>query len=432
MNRRVRFRRRGSRLGIALFLVAAFYLLLAIGVSDDLGQVLRLTSAGFLLALAALIPVLALIAQFVLPVRERSGRRAVIGRLFNYVLGDRGTVTFVRNGKPQAGEQERALRGPGVLWVDHLSAALLRTDSALTRVVGPGGLAFTEAGERLAEGFDLRRQRRRLPGSPPPAGTVASPSEVSAMALTLEGIPVSVSLSVTFMLGRRTPVRRGVVADPPPIHPLIGALRDAAYGKIVSDGDDLTWSDVPLRLVVELWRDEVKERNLDEFLADHAGVLRQIEGSILARLSDAPSEPVSESEARLLKERGVQVLEVGLSDLQIPSDIQAEQLQAWFDGWAGPIRRRLTEAGEQVQEAATRGEAEASALLLKRLTHKLGQQLQLDRSIGQRESMILVLEDMIDLCGEIPRLSSVSGQLRDMLNQVKARETDCSDEAGSL
>jgi len=426
MNRRARFRRRGSRLGIVVFLAALSYLVLLISVASSAGEAFRLTSGSTLIALIAFLPTLALISQFVLPVRDRNGRRSVFGRLLNYLLGERGTVTFVREGKPQAGEDERALRGAGVIWVDHLSATLLRTDTAMTRIVGPGGLAFTEPGEWLAEGFDLRRQRRSLAGSTPPTGSPATADEVSAMALTLDGIPVSASLSISFVLERRTSVESSDVADAPPIVPSIGALQAAAYGKMVSGDQDWSWSEIPLRLVVELWRDEVKDRNLDEFLADHSSVLAGIEAAILARLT----QETSESDLRLIKERGIRVLDVSISELQIPGEIQAEQLQAWFDAWAGPVRKQLDEAIEMEREAGIRGEAIASIMLIERLTHKMTQQLSLDHSLSQRDAIILIFEDAARLCAEVPRLSSLSVQVRDVLEQVKARDSECLEPEG--
>jgi len=423
MNRSARFRRRGSRLGIVVFLAAFAYLVLLVRVAGSIGEAFRLASGSALIALLAFLPALALISQFVLPVRDRNGRRSVFGRLLNYLLGEGGTVTFVREGKPQAAPDEMALRGAGVIWVDHLSAALLRTDTAMTRIVGPGGLAFTEPGEWLAEGFDLRRQRRWLHGSTPPAGLPATVDEVSAMALTLDGIPVSASLSITFVLERRTLVESSDKPDAPPIVPSVGALQAAAFGKMISGEHDWSWSEIPLRLVVELWRDEVKDRNLDEFLADHSSVMAGIEAAILARLT----QDSNISDLRLINERGIRILGVSVSDLQIPAEIQAEQLQAWFDGWAGPVRKQLDEAIEMVREAGIRGEAKAASMLIERLTHKMSQQLQLDHSLSPRDAIILILEDAAQLCTDLPRLSSRSAQVRDVLEQVKARSSDCSD-----
>ncbi|MFQ5931428.1 MAG: hypothetical protein ACE5MM_03370, partial [Nitrospiraceae bacterium] len=189
---------------------------------------------------------------------------------------------------------------------------------------------------------------------------------------------------------------------------------------------DLKWSDIPLKAVVELWRDEVKSRDLDTFVQDHSGVLESIQASLLSRLSaSARSTEASASAIQMMRERGIRVLEVSISDVQVPEEIQAEQLQAWFDSWAGPVRRQLDESTEMVREAGIRGEREASLILIERLTQKIEQQLQLDQSLGQRDTLILLLEDAVQLCADHPRLVPLGTRIRDILDQVRARDSEC-------
>ena len=427
MRRRRLFRQQGSRLG---FFLAVLYLALMLWVADGIPRFLQLLSAHFLLALVALFLTLALIAQFVLPVRDPAGRKAVVSRLLNYTLGERGTITFVKDGQAQgtpfgSAQGRHGQHGPGVLWVDHLCAAVLRTDRDFTRTILPGQLAFTAPGERLAEGLDLRRQQRSLESSPPPAGTPATPAEVSAMAVTRDGIPVSASLRVTFVLERKPRFNRGMIADPPPIYPSAPALQAAAYGKVIAGADGLPWGELPLRLVVEIWRELVKERDLGDFLNHPSATLAEIAAVVHDRLSSGMDRHEPRAETRLLRERGIQVLDVSIEDLELPEEIQAERLQGWFDDWAGPVHRQLAEAEAQLREAARRGEAQAGARLLTRLTHKLRQQLQLEPTPSQRDTLILVLEDAAAYCPEEPRLAHLAGRVRAVLEQVKTRDPDC-------
>ena len=418
MRRRRLFRQRGPRLGL---LLAVLYLALLIAVADAVPRFVQLLSAHFLLLLAALFLALSLVAQFVLPVRDSRARRAVVSRLLNYTLGERGTVTFVKDGRAQ---DAQGPRGPGVLWVDHLSAAVLRTDRNFTRTVLPGQLAFTDPGERLAEGLDLRRQRRSLQSSPPPAGTPASAEEISAMAVTQDGIPISASLRVSFVLERRPPFKRGTIADPPPLSPSVPALQAAAHGRVVAGADRLPWSDLPLRLVVELLREYVKERPLEDFLSHPAATVSAIATQVQERLVAGGGRSEPGDETRLLQERGIQILEVSIEGPQLPEAIQEERLDAWFDRWAGPVQKQLAEAESQLREAGRRGEAETSARLLDRLTHKLRQQLQLEPAPGPRDTLILLLEDAAEYCPEDNRLSHLAGPVRTVLEQVKARDPE--------
>jgi hypothetical protein len=118
-------------------------------------------------------------------------------------------------------------------------------------------------------------------------------------------------------------------------------------------------------------------------------------------------------------------LDVSIEDLELPEEIQAERLQGWFDDWAGPVHRQLAEAGAQLRQAARRGEAQAGARLLTRLTHKLRQQLQLEPTPSQRDTLILVLDDAAEYCPEEPRLAHLAGRVRAVLEQVKTRDPNC-------
>lgn len=405
-------RRRGTRLIVLLVVGYGAMLML---VAD---QPLRTLTTHLLIFLAAFVPALAVLAQFVLPVRQQSDRMAVVARLFSYVLGERGAVTYVKDGVPRAPAGERQRRGPGVIWVDHLSAAVLRTDADLTRTIGPGELAFTEPGEWLADGLDLRRQRRQTTGQ-------SENGSGAADALTRDGIPVSATLSVTFMLDRRTRVQRRMIADPPPIRPAPTALQAAVYGQLVGESDGIPWSELPLRLVVDLWREFIKERSLNEFLDDQQQVINQIEQRILKRLAVESDRQGGGPELRVLRERGIRVLDISITEFKLPEDIQEERLQAWYDGWSGPVRRQLAEAEALVRAAGRHGEAQASARLADRLTHKLRQQIRLQPDLSQRDSLILVLEDAAQFAAEDPKLAPLATRIRDVLEQVKARDSDC-------
>jgi hypothetical protein len=413
MNRSAIKSRRGSR---SVLIPALIYAALLVVVAGGTSQLLQLLSVHLLIFLGAFLVALAVIAQFVLPVRGSPDRMAVIARLLNYLLGERGTVTFIRDGQPRAATGERQTRGPGVIWVDHLSAGVLRTDADLTRTIGPGELAFTEQGEWLAEGLDLRRQQSE---------TRNTEADIGGLAMTRDGIPVSASLSVTFMLDRRSPLKRGSVADPPPIAPAQGALEGAVYGRVIAEEEGLSWSDIPLPLIVELWREFVKERSLNELLVDQASVLAEIEDRILARLDPDPDQKSPSPDQRMLRERGIRILSVGIEDFRLPDEIQEERLQAWFDTWAGPVRRELSGADAMVRAAHRHGEALASARLARRLTSKLRQQIRLQPGLDQRDSIILLLEDAAEFAAEEPRLAQLSNRVRDVLDEVKGRSSDC-------
>ncbi len=153
----------------------------------------------FDLAILTLFLTIVLVAQFVLPVRSAQERAIVVGRLLRYLAGLGGPVTFVHNGRAVESHGERKRKGAGVLLVDAVSGAVLRTDVEFTRAVGPG-LTFTAPGERLAEALDLRPQMRRVAARKPTTAEAVEREPGTSLALTRDGIPVSADLSVTFIL----------------------------------------------------------------------------------------------------------------------------------------------------------------------------------------------------------------------------------------
>ncbi len=298
-----------------------------------------------LLFVVSLLAAIALASQFVLPVRTASERWEALSRIVSFLLRQHGPVGTVENGRlaPVHGEDRT---GPGVLFVDPASAAVLRTPTRFTRAVGPG-LAFTAPGERVAEAIDVRRQVRSLQGQRPGPGD--SVDAASAMALTRDGIPISADLSVTFMLdpGHSLPPREGRSAQLPPYEVNLQAAERAAYGHAYGDGDheDLPWTELPLRLAVDLWREEVKRHRLDELLDDStghsfAGPLSSGPPAVAAWRRSPPTRqtvPPRRSRPgnnRSWQPRGIRVLSVSLGNLYLPERVQEQRMERWRDAWS--------------------------------------------------------------------------------------------------
>jgi hypothetical protein len=412
---------------VAGFIVAAAaYALLYRAAGPAPGSLFQSLLAHGSVALAAALLSAALVAQFLLPVRRPRERGWVIGRLLNHMLGERGPVTVIREGQALEAAGERARRGPGVLLLDHCSAAVLRTDLRFTRTAGPGTVVFTEPQEWLAASLDLRRQRRALRASPPTTGAAASEQEISAMGVTRDGVPVTAGLQITFMLDRQTPLTRGAISDPPPYSISPQAIQQAVYGRVVHEAQDMPWTELPLRLAVDAWRELVKEISLNQLAAANGQgepAVRDLEQQILARLTrggrtDSPA-------ARLLEERGIRVLAVRLEELHLPGEIRQERLQEWFERWAGPVQRELNESEGLEREARRRGQAEASVSLARSLTHRLVQSLRWDEPLGARDSLLLLFEGALEYCSREPRLAHLSAGLRQAAEEIKNRDASC-------
>lgn len=364
-----------------------------------------------LIFVVSLLVALALASQYVLPVRTANERWQALSRLVAFVLRQLGPISTVENGRlgPIRGEGRA---GAGVLFVDPASAAVLRTPTRFTRAVGPG-LTFTAPGERVAEAIDVRRQVRSLQGQRPGPGDPVD--AVSAMALTRDGIPISADLSVTFLLdpGHNLPPREGRSAQLPPYEVNLQAAERAAYGHAYGDGDheDLPWTELPLRLVIDLWREEVKRHRLDELLDDSLGVpspVHRMQDSLQARLapaassaSERPAAPPPTREQQVLAARGIRVLSVSLGNLYLPERVQEQRMERWREAWASrpPDRKEVEDrsAGISTSEADPAWQD---------LMHSLGASLAAGESPGLESTLQHILSDAARLAGQIddPRL----------------------------
>jgi regulator of protease activity HflC (stomatin/prohibitin superfamily) len=364
---------------------------------------------------------LALASQFVLPVRRISERLAAVRRLFGYGLGERGPVLFIEDGRPIESSRDRR-GGPGVLLIGQASAAVLRTDVSYTRAVGPG-VVFTPSGERLAEALDLRRQVRRQRGRPTPATTASG-------ALTRDGIPISADLSVTFMLdpGHSFRPREGSHPALPPFefHPQ-SAIR-AVYGHAYGEAQDVPWTELPLRLAADVWRERAKSRPLSAFLGadiDARHTLADLRQEILARLQ-GPGEDAGSAhaagesparEAELLRARGIRVLDVHVGSVYLPEEVRRERIQQWKARWTAAHESELTEV--RALEGSLRRQAiqESAQTLRDRLTGELRAALSAGATPGPLESLRLIARDAVRLAGDADR-SPEAGPLADHLRSM--------------
>jgi regulator of protease activity HflC (stomatin/prohibitin superfamily) len=384
-----------------------------------------------LILILSLLAVVALASQFALPVRTANDRLQALSRLVSFILRQHGPITTVENGRlGSVRGEDRA--GAGVLFVDPASAAVLRTPTRFTRAVGPG-LAFTAPGERVAEAIDVRRQVRSLQGQRPgPGDPVDAPS---AMALTRDGIPISADLSVTFMLdpGHNLPPREGRSAQLPPYEVNLQAAERAAYGHAYGDGDheDLPWAELPIRLVVDLWREEVKRHRLDELLDDSSGSpspVQRLQDSLQARLattasstSDRSPAPQPAREQQILTARGIRILSVGVGNLYLPERVQEQRMERWRDAWSS-----LSASGKETGDYDTGALASETDPAWHELTRSLAASLAAGEFPGLEPTLQHILSDAARLAGKIddpPVYERLAKELRSISTTVGRRPT---------
>jgi len=394
------------------------------------------------LLLLVFIGTLVVCAQFVLPVENLDDRWAAIQRLVGHVLGERGPVTYVRDGHAIQAHGEDRRRGPGVFLVDHASAVVLRTDTAFTRAAGPG-VVFTRSGERLAEAVDLRRQERSLEAEEPIFSPADQKRSMTSIAVTRDGINISAQISVIFMVepGHRREPREGRDPEKPPYEYHAPAVEKAVFGHMYGQYEDIAWDDLPLLLVSDVWREEIKHWSLNNLLTDHDDdetALTQIGERMTSRLIPAPeTKPVGEEptsgdalESDILLSRGIRVLDLEVRSLRVPQDVQRERLLQWREAWYGETQAALQEARASLEAGRRSGESEAILLMLRKLPARLEQALAQGEVPNARDSLLLMLREALALCnseGSLPEASHLVPQFEQILEDLEHLDGTCRD-----
>jgi hypothetical protein len=327
---------------------------------------------------------LMIISQFVLPVQTQRERRAVFDHFLNYVTGNAGPIIFVKDGQTVGRKDELKRYGHGVAVVDAVSAIVVERSAAgqrwfpaashdsargrtpqpatsgppIVRAAGPG-IAFIAPGERIVATLDLRRQSRGTP----------------AKALTRDGIEVGAYISVSFGLDP-DPDRRGAAdaADAPPeraernqpAYPFhrASAFR-AVYGVALGEQQPVQWTDLPLMVAVERFRDVLSEYRLDDLFAPtkpEVYPFSAFQGRVIALVKDAP----------VLRERGLLVYSVGIGGLSLPREVVNQRVRSWQARWQKAAIQQ--EAAGETQQLLTerRWQSEAQQHIFKDIQSLLG------------------------------------------------------------
>jgi len=414
------------------------------------------------LALLSLILMVALTAQFVLPVRTYKERGQAVAGLIRYLVGQSGPVSFIQNGVQIESSRARRGGGPGVILADQASAAVLRDDIQFTRAVGPG-MTFTRAGERVAEALDLRRQARTVGGARPSTGEPPEAQPTSTLAVTRDGIPVSADLTVTFVLdpGHSGEPREGRDPERPPFEFNPSSASRAVYsGHAYGPRHEIPWSDLPALLAVDLWREQVKSRELSQLFSrgrGQASPLAEIEQAILTRMTAPTHEGLDSSgrvqtrpsrEQRVLSERGIRVLNVRISGVTLPDDIADEMALHWREQWAGAVHEVLTDAEYLAQEQRRQGQRLAYQALCADMTAGLRAQMARSphgrlppvrsktrqaepphaRAVNRRDTLASLLLDALRICARkemTPDGGLLAPHLRRMRTDVLSLDANC-------
>jgi hypothetical protein len=328
---------------------------------------------------------LMLVSQFVLPVQTQAERRAVFDHFMHFVSGNNGPIIFVKDGKTVGRKDELKRYGHGVALVDAVSAIVIEraaaqqwffpaqnmdtstartpepatSGPAIVRAAGPG-IAFIAPGERIVATLDLRRQSRGM----------------QAKALTRDGIEVGAYISVSFGLDPH-PERPGQAssaeAAPPeraernqPAYQFnrSSAFR-AVYGVALGDKQAVEWTDLPLQVAVESFRNVLAEYRLDDLFQPTKPDVYPF-SAFQGRVSGQVKE------AALLRERGLAVYSVGISAIVLPREVINQRVRSWQARWQKATIQQEAAGETQSIRTERRWQTDAQTLIFKDIQALLG------------------------------------------------------------
>jgi hypothetical protein len=378
-----------------IVLAELFFLLVYVVFTDRLGgtENNRLPiSVDFVLFMAGLLVWPFFFAQFILPVRDLRERMLAYLHLLRYLFGEHGPALHVEDGIIIQREGEQKKRGPGVLIMDGASAAVLRTDAAFTRAVGPG-IHFLNydprrhATEYIAGVVELRIQT--CSGGPqdmeaPFEPRTAQETEIDfdlrqarrweTSGLTRDGIEVVPNLTTVFRLETH-PGEGGVGFGYNPV-----AVWRAVTGEGVDPNlpiDDarrsISWQWLPFHLAADTWREYLRMFTMDELFQDtyDGKTAREIiHEMVRLRLTHAKvpelngvgrptGRLVTSPEFTLLLRRGLRVLGVSVSNLRLPAQVEDQLARRWQSSWLKRAQQERDFLDFQRSYARENGQREA-------------------------------------------------------------------------
>jgi regulator of protease activity HflC (stomatin/prohibitin superfamily) len=346
---------------------------------EDLNPAFDITW-DFLLCGGGLVFWLVFFAQFCLPVTTVTQRIKIIDRLFNYLLGSHGPAIFISNGIVREKTGERLLKGPGVMWLDSSSAAMLGTSLKFTRTIGPG-VHFINSGESIVATVDLRPMTQTLGPDDKDdpfkkfdetndADKAMKKRREDTFGITRNNIEVVPVISVTYRLDANANdgnTRFGY--NPKSVENFI---RDC-----ITQGANLkdpVWSELPAKMAVDIWREYLRKYKLEELFQVPEGKnennLQIIGQQINARMKNPEidalddvgrptGEKVKSKEFEILQSMGVKVNNVGIKQVFFSQEVEDKLVNQWTTLWLKNAQKESDQIERNRKLSEERGAEEA-------------------------------------------------------------------------
>lgn len=332
---------------------------------------------------------LAVVSQFLLPVQTWGDRWRVLKHVVAYFFGAHGPIIFVKQGRKiaRANETATASAGQGVAVIDPSSAIVLQrsayattafssappaqptgtTEKPLVRAHGPG-VCFIEPGEVVVATLDLRPHKR----------------SATVRALTRDGIEVTANVGVTFGLNPQDP-NLPLPTYPPgernrPAYPFNPrSAFKAIYGQALGEKHPIPWTELPLSIATEAFRDVLAHYWLEQLFA-----LDRFDLYPFAEFQSDVSRRVQD--AAVLLERGIAVRSVKVTGFEVPAEVLNQRVRVWQTQWRIAALEKQAVAERKALEVNSRIRLERQRAIVNDFVNYL-----LRQSISDAEKKALVL-----------------------------------------
>ncbi|PKO07425.1 MAG: hypothetical protein CVU41_01635 [Chloroflexi bacterium HGW-Chloroflexi-3] len=421
-----------------IFFYFIFYILIVIAGINIFGDPQTNFRFGILTLLIfffSLIIFLIFFGQFILPVLNLPERIKAVQQLFLYLLGDHGPAFFIENGELRERRIDRSKNGPGVIILDTASSAVLRTPVKYKGAIGPG-IAFTQRNDIIAGIVDLHIQSQSVgprkeedPFSPLQKGesTAAYEARMSrkneTLAVTRDGIQICVNVQVRFKLDANPGEGNSAYGYNP------NSVEKAIIGQSINfekpdDNPDriTSWKWYPVNLTIDVLREYISKYTLNEIFPltkSEINLLDLISTQIKLRLTQSHyyqmdnygkelNETVFSKEFDLLKKRGIKFIDLSITNLRFPAQIEEELHSRWRTSWLDVANKekKIVEQEQAIQTLS--GQDQALMDYAYGTSKHLGSYPE-SINLNSKELLISLLKGNLDTISQDPELCSFLG-----------------------
>ena len=422
-----------NKLNKIILLLALYFLVVIATLSLNGGiKINLLFGLGlFGILIVSIIIFLVFFGQFILPVLNISDRLKSIERLINYILGDHGPAFFIENGELRERKIDRSKSGPGVIILDTASAAVIRTQVKFKGAIGPG-IAFTERNDMIAGIVDLHIQSQSVgprqeedPFAPQQKGESPAAYEArmarrnETLAVSRDGIQLCANVMVRFKLD----------SDPGEGNSAYGYNPDAVEKAIIGQSinfekpDDnperiTSWKWYPINLTIDIFREYISKYTINELFPlskSEINILDLITKQIKIRLTQSHyylldnfgnelKETEFSKEYNLLKHRGIKFIDLVISNLRFPLQIEENLQSRWKSSWleVANKEKKLVEQEHAIQTIS--GQDQALMDYAYGTSKHLGS-FPTSNQLNSKEILISLLKGNLDTISQDPNLS---------------------------